>query len=349
MTDAYIHIGTHKTGSTTIQHALRDISRAHPEEGWIFAGTTATAKSMMQPHRYDKRLVRQFGAEFERLVRRARAARAKRVILSSEALSGSPDDGYLNSKGVFAMLRDATRRYHVKVIIFLRRQDSFVESMYTQKIHEGGTLEFENFLHQYDSPDSLDYRRILDDLSSSFGEQALVVRSYHESARAGLLADFGEIIGSESLRCAEEAARNPSYSRHALEIARLCNRSLDTTGQRRLRHALQTTMPKGASEPFSYFPDDERAAFLSRYEVSNRDVAQRYFDGDIMRLFPPPRPAQPTSANEGVQYDEVAGLVVALLNGDSRDKRRMVLARIRGAILDHPRLRRLISRVRRRT
>lgn len=349
MTDAYIHIGTHKTGSTTIQHALRDTSLALPEEGWIFSGTTATAKSMMQAQRYDKGLARRFGAEFERLVQRARSARANRVIISSEALSGSPDDGYLNSKAVFAMLRDATSRYYVKVIMLLRRQDSFVESMYTQKIHEGGTLEFERFLNQYDSPDSLDYRRILDDLSSSFGEQALFVRSYHESARAGLLADFGEIIGSESLRCAEETARNPSYSRHALEIARLCNRSLDTTGQRRLRHALQTTMPKGASEPFSYFPDDERAAFLSRYEVSNRDVANRYFDGDIMRLFPPPRPARATSADEGLQYDEVAGLVVELLSRDFRDEGRSVADRFRGAILDHPRWRKLISTVRRRT
>ena len=349
MTDAYIHIGTHKTGSTTIQHALRDISRAHPEEGWIFSGTTATAKSMMQAQQYDQRLVRQFGAEFERLVRQARSAQANRVILSSEALSGLPDDGYLNSKAVFSMLHDATSRYPVKVIIFLRRQDSFVESMYTQKIHEGGTLEFENFLHQYDSPGSLDYRRMLDDLGTSFGEQALVVRSYHESARTGLLADFGEIIGSESLRYAEQAARNPSYSRHALEIARICNQSLDKSGIRRLKRALQATMPKSRSEPFSYFSDDARAQFLDRYEVSNRDVAKRYFGGDLARLFPPPRPARPASASEGLQYEEAAGLVVALLNGDSRDKRRRVVARIRRAILEHPRLRKLVSRVRRRT
>ena len=187
MSDIYIHIGTHRTGSTTIQHALRYTAGAYAEEGWVYSeGGNATAKDIMRANQYDKTLVQRFNVEVESMMQRAKSA--NRFILSTEVLSGSPYNGYRNSNAVFSMVRDATNQYNVKIVIFLRRQDSFVESMYTQMIHQGKSLEFESFLEQYSSPDALDYRRMLDDLRSCFGDQNLIVRSYHESSKIGLLA-----------------------------------------------------------------------------------------------------------------------------------------------------------------
>lgn len=345
MTDIYIHVGIHKTGTTTIQHALRYTSRTKAEEGWIYSGTTATAKDIMRANQYDKTLVQRFNVEVESMMQRAKSA--NRVILSSEALCGSPSDGYRNSNAVFSMLRDATNQYNVKIVIFLRRQDSFVESMYTQMIQQGESLEFESFLEQYNQPDALDYRRMLDDLRSCFGNQNLIVRSYHESSEIGLLADFGEIIGSKALRYSEQGDKNTSYSRHALEIARICNRSLDHNRKPQLRRALQAAMPKNRLESFSYFTDDERSNFLNRYQVSNRDVANRYFDGDLERLFPTPKASKPITHNESLTYDDVAGLIVQILNGNTSNNGSGIIAGIRVALSGYPRLRRLIQKVRR--
>lgn len=346
MKDIYIHVGTHKTGSTTIQHALRATSSAKAEEGWIYSGTSATMKEIMRANQYDKKLVQRFNMEVESMMQRAKSS--NRVILSSEALCGSPDDGYSNSNPVFSMLRDATNQFNVKIVIFLRRQDSFVESMYTQKIHQGEALEFESFVERYNSPDALDYRRMLDDLRACFGDQNLIVRSYHESSKIGLLVDFGEIIGSKTLRYLEQGDKNPSYSRHALEIAKICNRSLDQSRKGQLRWALQATMAKDRFEPFSYFTDDERSKFLNRYQVSNRDVANRYFGGDLERLFPTPKVSKPISHNESLTYDDVAGLIVQILNGNSSNNGSGIIAGIRVALSGYPRLRRLIQKVRRR-
>ena len=346
MTDIYIHVGTHKTGSTTIQHALRDTSRANPEEGWIYSGTTAIAKEIMRAKQYDKTLVQRFKVEVQNMMKRAKSA--NRVILSSEALSGLPNDGYQNSNTVFSMLRDATNKYNTKIIIFLRRQDSFLESMYTQKIHEGENLEFESFLKQYNLPDALNYRRMLNELSACFGDQNLIVRSYHESSKIGLLADFGEIIGSKSLRYSEQGEKNPGYSRHALEIAKICNRSLDQSRKRQLRKALQAVMAKNRLEPFSYFTNDERTKFLNRYQVSNREVANRYFGGDLERLFPTPQSSKLISHNESLTYEEVAGLLVQILNENPSNSGSGFIAGIRVTLSGYPRLRRLIQKVRRR-
>lgn len=346
MTDIYIHIGTHKTGSTMIQHGLRDTSQSNPEEGWIYSGTTATAKEIMRAEQYDKTLVQRFNVEVQRMIQRAKSAHT--VVLSSEALSGLPNDGYQNSNVVVSMLRDATNQYNVKIVIFLRRQDSFVESMYTQNIHEGRSLDFESFLERYSSPDALDYRRMLNDLSSCFGDQNLFVRSYHESSKTGLLADFGEIIGSKSLGFSGQGEKNPSYSRPALEIAKICNRSLDQSRKRQLRRALQAVMAKNRLESFSYFSDEDRTTFLNRYQVSNREVANLYFGGDLERLFPTPKPSKPISHNESLTYEDVAGLVVQILNGNPSNNESGIIAGVRVALRGFPRLRKLIQKVRRR-
>jgi len=345
MTDLYIHVGTHKTGTTTIQHALRDTSRAIPEKDWTYSGTTPTSKEIMRAKQYDKTLVQRLNIELQSLMQRARSA--DKVILSTETLSGLPTDGYRNSKVVYSMLRDATTQYDVKIIIFLRRQDSFVESMYTQMIHQGEALEFDRFLTQYDSPDALDYSRMLNDFRACFGDQNLIVRSYHKSSETGLLIDFAEIIGSKSLRSSKQGDKNPSYSRHALEIAKVCNRSLDQGRKLQLRRALQATMAKKRREPFSYFSADQRAGFLNRYEGSNRDVANRYFGGDLESLFPTPNPSKPIAHIERLTYDDVAELVVHILNETSSNNESGVAAGIRVALSGYPRLRSLLRKLRR--
>lgn len=347
MTDTYIHIGTHKTGTTTIQHALRNSARANPEKDWIYAGTTPTAKKIMLAKQYDNTLVQRFNAEIQSTMKHRQSA--NKVILSSEALSGLPTDGYQNSNVVYSMLRDATAQYSPQIVIYLRRQDSFVESMYTQKIHEGEAFEFESFLKQYDSPDALDYRRMLADLGSIFGDQNLIVKSYHKASERGLLVDFGEIIESKLFQqYTGQGDKNPSYSRDALEIAKICNASLDEERKQQLRRALQATMAKERFEPFSYFTDEDRAQFLKKYEVSNRDVSNRFFGGDIERLFPAPKTSTPVSYNERVAHAKVARLVVQLLNENAGKPERGIFAGIRVALSGYPRLIRLLRKVRQR-
>jgi hypothetical protein len=141
----------------------------------------------MRAEQYDKKLVKNFKAEVQRKMPNREPENP--VVLSSEALSGMPTGGYQNSNVVYSMLRDATAQYNVKIVIYLRRQDSFVESMYTQKIHEGEAFDFESFLKQYDAPDALDYYRMIADLIEFFGDQNLVVRSYHEASEKGLISE----------------------------------------------------------------------------------------------------------------------------------------------------------------
>lgn len=346
MPELYIHIGTHKTGTTTIQDALRAIARDHPEEVGAFIGTTPTVKRFMNAEAYDTSLVQQLQKELHRTADDRIAT--SRFVMSSEALSGSPTRGYQNFDVVHPMLRDATVNYNATVIVYLRRQDSFVESMYAQMIHQGGSLGFEDFLKQYDSPDALDYSRMLDSLSSHFGEDHLVVKSYHDASERGLLEDFGDVIRSDLLKQSQRGDTNPSYSRHALEIARRSNPSLGREHQRQLRRALQGVMAKKRTEPFHFFAGDDRARFLERYRDANVKVADRYFDGNLQRLFPDPDDTPSYAPGDSLTYDQAAVLIVELLRQRDGSDQRGVKAAIRVALAGYPGLRKLLRNMLRR-
>ncbi len=347
MTDIYIHIGTHKTGSSTIQHALRDASQANGVN-WIYSGTTRTIKDLMRAKQYDNALVKRLKLEIERKMLHAKSVKAKRVIISSEALSGLPDTGYQNSNAVFSMLHEATSQYNTKIVVFLRRQDSFVQSMYTQLIHQGVSLDFESFLKQFSSPNALDYSRMLDELSVAFGEQNLIVKSYHESSTLGLIDNFSEIVESNLPIPSKKGDRNVSYSIHAVEIAKICNKYLNQKEKKQLRHSLQAVLAKKRTEPFTYFTDEERIKFLNKYQLSNQDVANRFFEGNLERLFPTQKKTKLSSNHDNLTYDDVARVVVHILKINSKNNESGIIAGIRVALKGYPRFSRFLQKVRHR-
>jgi hypothetical protein len=318
VTDLYIHIGTHKTGSTSIQHALKNIGKQSLDEGWRFIKNPKIMKCLSQSTKYDKGLVSSYRDELDSLVSSVKST--KKIIVSSEHYSGIATDGYQNSGIIASMLRDATSKYKVKIIIYLRRQDDFVESMYTQMIHQGGTLEFDCFLKGFDSLEALDYQRMLNDYSLSFGRENIIVRSYHEASRRGLLNDFSEIIVSDLLKKSTSERSNPSYSSHALEIAKKCNQHLDTKQQSRLRRALQRVMIKNNLDDFLFFSNEDRLQFQEKYNNSNRCVADQYFNLNGESLFTAPKIPTNDRSTDKLQYEEVAKLIVDLLQikGENR-------------------------------
>lgn len=326
MTVLYIHAGTHKTASTTIQHALRSAAPLAGEaEGWMVLPRPIAAHGFMAADDHDEDLVQQFQSQLESSIRDIESShRSTRFVLSFEGLSGSTMLGYLNSEVVASMLRDATSRYEVKVIVYLRRQDEWLESMYTQSIHEGGACGFDEFKARFETPGALDYHRFLEGFRTCFGDDGLIVRSYHAASDWGIVADFADIIGSTALRNARSESRlNPSYSRPALEIARRANPNLAPDQRRSLRKALQRVMPKPKGGSFGLLSASERDAFLARYSNSNRMVADRYFGGDVRRMFPPPTSPQSSHTPDPTVCEGVANLVVHLFSMWSREIERV--------------------------
>jgi hypothetical protein len=289
MSNLYLHIGTHKTGSTAIQSSLKDHSSELEGEGILHVSYFSFLKELMQTECFDPTLAKRVREKLNHNLNYSLQHSADRFILSFEGFSGRPLTGYANAEIIAEILHHAFDDIDVKVIIYLRRQDSFVESMYTQKIQEGESYSFDTFLEQTDVL-KIDWYALVNAYGSKFGTENVFVRRYHRKflpEAYSLIQDFGRVIDSKTL--AEHTTSrfsNVGYSRAALETARRTNPHLDNEEQWILRRLLQETNAKEPLQSYSFFAPNERRAFLERHTSSNRRIVDEYCSDEVNRLFP---------------------------------------------------------------
>jgi hypothetical protein len=309
MNKLYIHIGTHKTGSTAIQHALSRSLTQLEKEGIVYIPTLPVFKQLMYSSTLDASLLESGRDQLHQRIKRFKHKESLRYVISSEALSGDPMLGYQNAHIIAKSLAEIVPDFSVSVIVYLRRQDEFIESFYTQKIHQGESLTFEEFFQTCDHAE-LHWDALLDSYAEQFGQDNIVAQQYHRDAlphRDSLVRGFGELIGSESLPAyTETKIANPGYSRDALETARLTNPHLGDQDRRQLRQLLQQTNTKKPFDNYSFFSFSERMAFLSEFEQSNTRVARAYLKHDSQALFPPPTEPSDVPIYGGLTIESMA-------------------------------------------
>jgi hypothetical protein len=292
MPDLYLHIGTHKTGSTSIQSALMESLQHLKGKDCVYLQLPFELGSkLMKADKLDSSLVSRLREQLKlTLGQNGRVREQCKYILSFEGFSGNPDKGFLNADVVSEMLREATEIFHVRIIVYLRRQDDFLESMYTQRIHEGESFSFADYLGGFNHPNALSYKFLVDSYAMRFGKENIIVRGYEMACQSdGLVKNFYNAIGIDALPCEKLSYnRNPSYSRAALEIARATNPKLDAGQKKKLRTILQSSSAKNRGEPFKFFNSSERTRFLARFSETNEQVAKEYLRPDNGRLFPEP-------------------------------------------------------------
>ena len=271
-----------------------------------------------------------------------------RYVLSSEGFSGDHDRGYDNTAVVAECVHRMVDGHAADIIVYLRRQDDFVESLYTLSIKKGRSLSFDEYLARFDTR-AFDWALLLERYAAAFGRRSLKVRRYHRAflpSADSLLDDFGALIGCPELSAGRShEPRNPGISRDALELARLANRHLEEDEQRQLRDILQRTNAKPAFQHFGFFAPGQRAEFLARYTTSNAAVAREYFADESGELFPPDAEGDDDVPYEGLTLERAAVIVArALLQLRQSAERQSTSASAGGHILR--RLRQVIDRVR---
>lgn len=300
----FLHIGTHKTGSTAIQRALP------------VGGAAALKAGLVRLDIHGDVARTSWTEDDARSLRSHLAGQivpgASRYLLTCEGFSGNPLQGYANAPVAAERLRAATADFDVRVVVFLRRQDDFLESIYTQLIHQGGSQSFEAFLQAM--PDGgPDWHRLLTTYAAEFGRDNLVVRRYHATfypRPESLLEDFCAILGvPTSVLAKADSTPNQGYSHKAQELARVCNPHLDDAGRRQLRQLLQKISPKPVFQSYAYFDLAGRRTLLAACAESNARVAREFFGGSES-LFPEPEDHADT-AGQGEPL--VATLVKMLL------------------------------------
>lgn len=310
MSTLYIHIGTPKTGTTAIQNFLlmnEDLLEkkgiAHPKvdvKGMREKfksrrnGNFLVYNSPLKGEEKDREEQQIYQAGFEAVREAARTS--EKIIVTDEAIwlrQNIRDDFWQKVK------EDAANAgCEVKVIVYLRRQDLYVQAMWNQSIKLMTRLDqtFKRYLNGGLSRKVfLDYYGTLDEISRCIGKENIIVRVYEREMflqPGGIYKNFLEALGErmeEEYQIPEEDP-NERLEGNFIEIKRILNRipeykkmPLDTMYDPII---MSSSLKK--AEKVSYFAYDDQLKFLEKYEESNQRVAKEFLGREDGILFTEP-------------------------------------------------------------
>lgn len=300
--DVVLHIGSGKTGTSTIQRVLRRNPEALLETGHLYPRTPGQVRHTRLGLyvRPDDELVRHpdwltgdFGAvadfrrDFRRRVEREIArSGASRVVFSDEGLFSAGE------RTIRRMRRFTTRLGgQVRLVVYLRRQDDHLISRYQQVVKMGETTPLTTWMKQ-DWTGTYDYHLRLVSWQE-LEPDAFVVRRFERERMVGrsLVSDFLDAAGIEldEADLTHTEPRNESLGAEAIELLRILNLDrVEHEGERPGlfgNHHHVVRLREVETGPVLTLPDSELDRFMATWTASNRRVAREFLDDATGELF----------------------------------------------------------------
>jgi hypothetical protein len=293
-----IHIGTHKTGTTSLQIFVEQNRAALQQAGLALPRAGRPAMSPTGNHQFGwDLLVRGSSDDLPRLTQELRESPVDAALLTSEDLCLL----YARSKTLEMMAEAISAAGYVpKIAVYLRPQAAYAESMYVERIKHDYVRPLRSYLDQIlqtgryvpdGSPIQIEFRytRLLEPFVRVFGRENVFVRAYEPGRGTehifrdflGLLASAAPGFGNSPLQLSVSHPR----ANESLSFGQL----LDTTYAKLLpaglaalepRTLLRTHLPTFSQEllatRFALLSRDETLQLLHEFAPENEAVARDF-------------------------------------------------------------------------
>jgi hypothetical protein len=310
-----LHVGMDKTGTSSIQFALQeshnDLAKKHqvlvPRSGlWTDFSHHPFAFAALGMNGFTPA---DLEGLFRGLEKEIVAQAPKTVLISSECLFKLPThpaitDFWARLQRIFAQIR---------VVIYVRRQDKWIESRYRHSVISGNELRIEKLSGQ----NYANYLTFIDLWGDLAGTANVTVRPYEAAQFPGgdIAADFEALIGlpAGALPKLRDAHHNATFPAKAVLLRAAFNHlDLPAGNYSHLNKLLLEVVPD--STPNARFVSPAAAALLvKRYEKSNADIARKYGGRPDGKLFHDPLPdAKAPWAAPKLTPDEMADFLSQL-------------------------------------
>ena len=322
----WLHIGFHKTGTTFLQNYLREqagwlISQGclYPEAGErpprfpthdkATRGHGALATALRQPDGpHARKLLKALNEEIDH-------SKATNVLLSSELFSAPKFQDAIEGA-----IRALGNERDTKVIVYLRRQDLWIESLYKEILGWSAireTRDIVTFIRE-EGAAWMDYERRLEPWIACLGHENVVVRSYDDlSASPGIVSDFLTQIGISAQQpkaSAEMKGTNPSIDASLVDFLRAVNtlEGLDRSAKSRITRILMDPGNFPSPTRASLLDDDKWRSIRESYADMNRRLADGLMTGPSANFLFPDDPPERTLAKQGLPFEAAQELFQAI-------------------------------------
>jgi hypothetical protein len=300
-----LHIGLHKTGTTTFQHTLAYNTKALERHRfrYVSAGRDLPEYHTIAPPHHELAIEIRKGepSSLERLT----WAEAHREIGSTDA------DRFLLSSEMFALFEEEQLArlarelapFDVRVVVVLRNLADRIQSSYREVVKRGETRTFDRFLEDTIERSPIGYRHhdLLERWSRAFGADSLEVLCYEEIREdiVGRLLDAcGMGAAAPDLTYERSENVNPSPGVHSAEILRAAGGILfEGIGEGAERHALVAAIQAAVSEEpgpgGDLMTDAQATRLLDAFREQTRRVHQDH--RPLPGCYFTPRPMRPVA------------------------------------------------------
>lgn len=206
---------------------------------------------------------------------------ADKFIISSESFFGTAKEDPQSVE----LIKNLFRSFHVKVVVYLRRQDQFFESNFSQSVTRGKFVKtpVEDVFNRIYQRQGYNYMDHITPWEEAFGRENIIVRSFEKTRllNADVVQDFFGAIGADFSVISgltEGDQRNITPPAEAVLFMNQLNRLPMDKGIRHnlyseiIEFALRSNYPRSKS----FISPLKRNAFIERFRPSNEAIEERY-------------------------------------------------------------------------
>jgi hypothetical protein len=275
----FIHVGMDKTGTSAIQQFIFKNRKTFLKDSGIYYPKTGMWSDYSH-HPYAFSIVQQYGYSngdmpslLKKLSREVRPY--DYVLLSSECLFKTPRNK--NFAGFWGFVTSVFEE--VVIIVYVRRQDLWVESRHKHSILSGAELEIEKLCGDW----FCNYKQFIDSWAELVGQDSVVVRAYEREQFHGgsIYGDFLDLFGiemDEKYICPSDIVNTSLGGEEAL-FKKLCNQiGLEGRGAAEVNAVLleRSKAEKEIRKCHQMMTAEQREQLIAKYSEVNSSIAKEY-------------------------------------------------------------------------
>lgn len=292
MKTLFVHIGMPKTGTTAIQNFCYENQKILNQKGYDYPKFAHIYGDTIARVRNGHFLVPEEIAQNKEVFQKNMALVMERfqtvpnIILSDEAI-WTPA---AKCKVVCNALKEESAKggFQVKVILYLRRQDQYLSSIWNQYVKgKNETKPWDEFVQNPSQAGKMNYATNLKQITSILGKDAVTVRRFEPKRFIGgsIYADFLQAVGLEMTEefVLSKYVRNEKLSGNTHEIMRIINGMPGVDREKAKffsRILLSYADVSGKEYPSEMFSKEEAEIFMKKYQKENKRVSEEFFDGE---------------------------------------------------------------------